>query len=162
MTKGKTICGVLIVAISVGLSTLTGCSDKSLKVDGDKLEEKESTALKEGEVIKKADDVVESVPISNPYLNPVASEKVYDVVEQMPSFPGGQAKMMEYSMMQKKVYFCEKISFPQLLFASFNNSSYLCGVITKNLTYETEIDDDFDACIRYEYKHVCTNRTDCS
>ena len=35
-------------------------------------------------------------PIPNPcYLFPV-QEKVYEVVEQMPSFPGGTAKLLEY------------------------------------------------------------------
>jgi len=39
---------------------------------------------------------VEPVPIPNPgYLAPDTT-KVYDVVEQMPSFPGGQQKLMEY------------------------------------------------------------------
>lgn len=39
---------------------------------------------------------VEPVPIPNPgYLAPDSSE-VYGVVEQMPTFPGGQQKLMEY------------------------------------------------------------------
>ena len=40
----------------------------------------------------------ESIPIPNPYLDIdlESSDRVFDVVEQMPSFPGGQQKLMEY------------------------------------------------------------------
>ena len=40
----------------------------------------------------------ESIPIPNPYLDIdlESSDRVFDVVEQMPSFPGGSKKLMEY------------------------------------------------------------------
>ena len=40
----------------------------------------------------------ESIPIPNPYLDIdlESSDRAFDVVEQMPSFPGGQQKLMEY------------------------------------------------------------------
>ncbi len=99
MTKGESICSVLkttirkqvadankikIVGILVGLLALTGCSDKAIKVD---------SVSEERELTKR---IVEPVPMPNPYLNPDFHEKVFDVVEQMPSFPGGQQKLMEY------------------------------------------------------------------
>ena len=39
---------------------------------------------------------IEPVPIPNPYPNPKSSEEVFGVVEQMPYFPGGDRKLMEY------------------------------------------------------------------
>ena len=40
----------------------------------------------------------ESIPIPNPYLDIdlESSDRVFDVVEQMPSFPGGSKKLVEY------------------------------------------------------------------
>lgn len=40
----------------------------------------------------------ESIPIPNPYLDIdlESSDRAFDVVEQMPSFPGGSKKLMEY------------------------------------------------------------------
>ena len=54
-----------------------------------------SLASEEGEVLKSGEVV--PLPIPNPYINSESSEeKVFGVVEQMPSFPGGQQKLMDY------------------------------------------------------------------
>ncbi len=58
-------------------------------------EEVDSAAFDEEEVIGKV-GYVEPLPIPNPYPDPDSTERVFDVVEQMPSFPGGQQKLMEY------------------------------------------------------------------
>lgn len=49
----------------------------------------------------------EPVPIPNPNPNRESSEEVFDVVEQMPSFPGGEKKLKEY--------FSENIHYPEEL-----------------------------------------------
>ena len=66
------------------------------KVPAPESEEVDSVACEEGEMLRSGEVVVEPVPIPNPYLNPDSSEKVFGVVEEMPSFPGGQAKLMDY------------------------------------------------------------------
>jgi protein TonB len=49
----------------------------------------------------------EPVPIPNPNPNRESSEEVFGVVEQMPSFPGGEKKLKEY--------FTENIHYPEEL-----------------------------------------------
>ena len=66
------------------------------KAPSPKDEKKDSVICEEEEVLKCGEVVIEPVPIPNPYLNPVDSEKVFGIVEQMPQFPGGQTKLMEY------------------------------------------------------------------
>ena len=63
-----------------------------------KAEKTDSAAFEDDVVIGQTGGVdVEPVPIPNPYLQTEYSEnKVFDVVEEMPSFPGGQKKLMEY------------------------------------------------------------------
>ena len=61
-----------------------------------KPEKKDSVVSEEGEVLKCGEVVVEPVPIPNPYLNPESSEQVFGIVEQMPLFPGGDKKLMDY------------------------------------------------------------------
>ena len=103
---------VAIVGISAGLSALSGCGVKSPKVDSLSTEKSELTAQPQAPASQQVmidtvgiDDViigstggveVEPVPIPNPGYTAPDSTKVYDVVEQMPSFPGGQQKLMEY------------------------------------------------------------------
>lgn len=61
--------------------------------------EKKDSALFEDEVVMGRTGGVEDVdpvPMPNPYLYPADSEKIFDVVEQMPSFPGGNRKLVEY------------------------------------------------------------------
>ena len=41
-------------------------------------------------------DNVEPTPIPNPNLNSESSEKIFGIVEQMPSFRGGHQKLLEY------------------------------------------------------------------
>ena len=72
-----------------------------------KPEKKDSAVCEDGEVLKCGEVVVEPVPIPNPYLNSESSEEVFGIVEQMPSFPGGQAKLMDY--------LSENIHYPEAL-----------------------------------------------
>jgi len=39
---------------------------------------------------------IEPVPMPNPSVNPDFYERTFDIVEQMPSFPGGTKKLMDY------------------------------------------------------------------
>ena len=65
-----------------------------------KAEKKDSSVFEEKEEIVMGQTggvEIEPVPIPNPYPNPKSSEEVFgDVVEQMPYFPGGDRKLMEY------------------------------------------------------------------
>lgn len=88
MKSGKALCSV--VAISLGLLTLTGCSDERTKVDSVKQEMKDSAICEDGKELRKECAEEESVPV---YLVP---EKVYDVVEQMPTFPSAYKTVMGY------------------------------------------------------------------
>lgn len=68
------------------------------KAPAPKAEKKES-AVNEGEMVmgQTGGVDIDPVPIPNPYINPKSSEEVFgDVAEQMPSFPGGDRKLMEY------------------------------------------------------------------
>lgn len=61
-----------------------------------KAEKKDLVVCEEEELPIGMVGAVDPVPIPNPgYLAPDTT-KVYDVVEQMPSFPGGDKKLMEY------------------------------------------------------------------
>lgn len=61
-----------------------------------KPEKKDSAVCEEEELPIGMVGAVEPVPMPNPYLDPADEEKVFGVVEQMPSFRGGQQKLMEY------------------------------------------------------------------
>lgn len=63
-----------------------------------KTEKKDSAVCAEDEEVIGRVGAVEPAPMPNPspYIAPPPSERIYGVVEQMPSFPGGQKKMMEY------------------------------------------------------------------
>lgn len=61
-----------------------------------KPEKKDSAVCEEEELLIGMVGAVEPVPMPNPYLDPADEEKVFGVVEQMPSFRGGQQKLMEY------------------------------------------------------------------
>lgn len=61
-----------------------------------KAEKKDSAVCEEEELPIGMVGAVEPVPMPNPYLDPADEEKVFGVVEQMPSFRGGQQKLMEY------------------------------------------------------------------
>lgn len=68
------------------------------KAPAPKAEKKES-AVNEGEMVmgQTGGVDIDPVPMPNPYINPKSSEEVFgDVAEQMPSFPGGDRKLMEY------------------------------------------------------------------
>ena len=68
------------------------------KAPAPKAEKKES-AVTEGEMVmgQTGGVDIDPVPIPNPYIIPKSSEEVFgDVAEQMPSFPGGDRKLMEY------------------------------------------------------------------
>ena len=68
------------------------------KAPAPKAEKKES-AVTEGEMVmgQTGGVDIDPVPMPNPYINPKSSEEVFgDVAEQMPSFPGGDRKLMEY------------------------------------------------------------------
>jgi len=103
---------VAIVGISAGLSALSGCGVKSPKVDSLSKEKSELTAQSQAPASQQVmidtagiDDMiigstggveVEPVPIPNPYYSAPDTTKVYDVVEQMPSFPGGPQRLKDY------------------------------------------------------------------
>ena len=115
---------VAIMGISAGLSALTACGEKAKNVDSisekesmltvgktvadkrtapfrnpaPKADKKNYNPLEDEEVLGRTGGVndVEPVPIPNPILNPDSTEEVYGIVEQMPSFPGGSAALMEY------------------------------------------------------------------
>ena len=67
------------------------------KAPAPKAEKKES-AVTEGEMVmgQTGGVDIEPVPMPNPYIGPDYYEKLFDVVEEMPSFPGGDRKLMEY------------------------------------------------------------------
>lgn len=67
------------------------------KAPAPKAEKKES-AVNEGEMVmgQTGGVDIDPVPIPNPYIGPDYYEKLFDVVEEMPSFPGGDKKLMEY------------------------------------------------------------------
>ena len=113
---------VAIIGISAGLSALTGCGDMTKKVDNAseavndkgsaiikkaaapfktpaaKAEKKDSALFEDEVVMGRTGGVedVEPIPIPNLILNPDSTEEVYGIVEQMPFFPGGDKKLMEY------------------------------------------------------------------
>ena len=65
---------------------------KAEKKDSSVFEEKEEMVMGQTGGVE-----VEPVPIPDPYSNPKSSEEVFgDVVEQMPYFPGGDRKLVEY------------------------------------------------------------------
>lgn len=68
------------------------------KAPAPKAEKKESAVNERDMVMGQTGGVdIDPVPIPNPYINPKSSEEVFgDVAEQMPSFPGGDRKLMEY------------------------------------------------------------------
>ena len=94
MTRGKTICSV--IKIICLLVALPGCSDKAtnveravdyrLPVDTVIVEKKPDTIMKQ--------TAVPYIPL--PLIPQEDSTKVFDVVEQMPRFPGGSGKLQEY------------------------------------------------------------------
>ena len=125
MTKGKSINivqlgkAVAIVGISAGLSVLSGCSDKAKKVAPMSEEQKwQAEGRVKIEPRNQIDgDVEYQYPVDSVIIEkePKAIKKrtasfkkikkekkdstddrIYDVVEQMPSFPGGQKKMLDY------------------------------------------------------------------
>ena len=64
-----------------------------------KTEKKDTVVFEEEEVMvmgRTGGVDIDPVPMPNPYLDPDFYERVFDVVEQMPSFPGGQQKLMDY------------------------------------------------------------------
>ena len=67
------------------------------KAPAPKAEKKES-AVTEGEMVmgQTGGVDIDPVPMPNPYIGPDYYEKLFDVVEEMPSFPGGDRKLMEY------------------------------------------------------------------
>lgn len=67
------------------------------KAPAPKAEKKES-AVNEGEMVmgQTGGVDIDPVPMPNPYIGPDYYEKLFDVVEEMPSFPGGDRKLMEY------------------------------------------------------------------
>ncbi len=104
---------VTILGISAGLSALTGCGNKAKKMESHSpvdimIVDKDSGSAIQFqtpdpqqdeevyEIMGRTGGVdVESIP--NPYpIIESSSEKIYDVVEQMPSFTGGSEKLYEY------------------------------------------------------------------
>ena len=64
-----------------------------------KTEKKDTVVFEEEDVMvmgRTGGVDIDPVPMPNPYLDPDFYERVFDVVEQMPSFPGGQQKLMDY------------------------------------------------------------------
>ena len=68
----------------------------SFQAPAPKTEKKDSAVCEEEELPIGMVGAVDPVPMPNPYLDPDFYERVFDVVEQMPSFPGGQQKLMDY------------------------------------------------------------------
>ena len=69
------------------------------KAPAPKTEKKDPVVFEEEEVMvmgRTGGVDIDPVPMPNPYLDPDFYERVFDVVEQMPSFPGGQQKLMDY------------------------------------------------------------------
>lgn len=66
------------------------------KAPAPKPEKKDSAVCEEEELPIGMVGAVDPVPMPNPYIGPDYYEKVFDVVEEMPQFPGGQQKMMDY------------------------------------------------------------------
>ena len=117
---------VTIIGISAGLSALSGCSDKTKNVEEvergsltegrvlvepktqttevktETREEQKEQMMQENEeydeVIGRTGGVSDTIPMPVPLPLPLTNDdsKIYDVVEQMPMFPGGQKALMEY------------------------------------------------------------------
>ncbi len=68
------------------------------KAPAPKEEKKDPVVLDEDdEVMGRTGGVdIEPVPMPNPSVNPDFYERTFDIVEQMPSFPGGTKKLMDY------------------------------------------------------------------
>ena len=90
MTRGKSICNLLAI---INLMLLTACNTSNPIVPSSK----EDHSNNDAEAILhpcEKDRIV--IPYRPDYVEDVDENKVYDVVEQMPKFPGGPKAMFEY------------------------------------------------------------------
>lgn len=117
---------VAVVGILAGLSALSGCGDKAKKVDNVSEEKSKLTA---GEVTEPV--VLDEGPIlGGNHQLPIILQgedpsKIFDLVEQMPFFPGGDKKLMEYLK--------ENIRYPEALADSCVQGRVVCSfVVEKN------------------------------
>ena len=84
-----------------------------------KLEEKDSAVCEEGEMLRIGEVVVEE---KTPLILQ-SSEEVFGVVEQMPSFPGGDKKLMDYLK--------ENIRYPEALAETCVQGRVICTFVVE-------------------------------
>lgn len=91
MTRGKSICNVLATGL-----LLTACSVSSPIVPSPKEDSCKNVVEEETDVVFhpcEKEAIVVPIPYRPDYVD---EDKVYDVVDEMPSFPGGPKAMFDY------------------------------------------------------------------
>ena len=90
-----------------------------------KEEKKDPVVLDEDdEVMGRTGGVdIEPVPMPNPSINPGFYERTFDIVEQMPSFPGGTNKLMDYLN--------KNIRYPEALAESCVQGRVICTFVVE-------------------------------
>ena len=105
MTRGKSICNVLT---SISIILLIACNASSQTVPSSKKDSCNNDVKEEAGVLLhpcEKDKIV--IPYRPDYVEPVDENKVYDVVEEMPSFPDGDKAMHEY--LRKNIQYSDEM-----------------------------------------------------
>jgi len=105
MTRRKSICNVLT---SISIILLIACNASSQTVPSSKKDSCNNDVKEEAGVLLhpcEKDKIV--IPYRPDYVEPVDENKVYDVVEEMPSFPDGDKAMHEY--LRKNIQYSDEM-----------------------------------------------------
>ena len=106
MTRGKSIYYVLV---SISIILLIACNASSQTVPSSKKDSCNNDVKEEAGVLLhpcEKDKIV--IPYRPDYVEPVDENKVYDVVEEMPSFPDGDKAMHEY--LRKNIQYSDEMA----------------------------------------------------
>lgn len=106
MTRGKSIYYVLV---SISIILLIACNASSQTVPSSKKDSCNNDVKEEVGVLLhpcEKDKIV--IPYRPDYVEPVDENKVYDVVEEMPSFPDGDKAMHEY--LRKNIQYSDEMA----------------------------------------------------